>query len=485
MLRWILCALATATCCGVSCSPGRSTERQPTDAPDSAGMGRRPSTGGAAARSDSGRDAAEPSTPRLDGGREGSRDAAEPVVDAESLEGAAGATRPFLLTSAGAQLLTTGPDPGLQLTEANLADDVDLVAVHLEYYGVPWEAFTNGTAPPAEWTAKMRALADHAHSVSSQLFLSISMLNGTRQTLAARTVIENGRVKSEDNWAPRCYDFARASDGAARRQAYVRYVEHMVDLFEPSHLNLAIEVNLFFEQCPDAVAGVVEVSNAAYAASKAKDPALIAFPSFQIDHLYGHSEDSCPPGDDKGACFDRNYQQIANLERDRFAMSSYPYLNDLGVEDLPRDWFARGPARGGERGLIAETGWLSTDLVARNGATCTTVIRSDEEAAAAYLSRVLADAEALPLELVTWWADRDLLPSELMTRCPCDYEPTWCQVVDIFRSAGGGPLMPAGQFVGEVLMKAFGTMGLRDYDGASKSALAPLWNAARVRSFEP
>ena len=184
---------------------------------------------------------------------------------------------------------------------------------------------------------------------------------------------------------------------------------------------------------------------------------------------------------DKDACFDRNYAQITGLERDRFAMSSYPFLQGRSVSDLADDWFERAAARGGERALIAETGWLSTDLIAQNGLECNTVIHASEQDAAAYLARVLSDAERVPLELVTWWSNRDLLPAGLMTNCPCDYDATWCQVLDVFRGAAGGPLVPGADYIGEILLKAFGTMGIRDYTGQPKPALAEPWNAARAQ----
>ena len=415
-----------------------------------------------------------------------STDASAPSgTGADSSTTAGDPGRALSLASAGTQLLVTGPDLGLQLTEANLADDVDVVAVHQEFYGVPWEALLNNTEPPPEWMAKMQTLAQHAHAVSERVFLSISMLNGSRNSLAARTTIEAGQVKSQDNWAANCYDFASAADGAQLREAYLRYVERMVELFAPRYLNLAIEVNLFLEKCPDAAAGVVDVANAAYARAKALDPTLLAFPSFQIDHLYGYAKDSCPDGMDKDACFDRNYAQITGFERDRFALSTYPYLQGQRVQDLPDDWFERGAARGGERALIAETGWLSTDLVAQNGTACTTVITSNEQEAADYLTRVLSDAQRVPLELVTWWSNRDLLPAGLMTNCPCDYDATWCSVVDQFRGAAGGTLTPGADFIGEVLLKAFGTMGLRDYEGALKPKLAEPWSAARSQGLAP
>ena len=151
-------------------------------------------------------------TPRRREARGGGRTPAQADAGRDAAAGSPG--RAFLLASAGTQLLVDGPSLGLQLTEANLADDVDVVAVHQEFYGVPWQAFLDGSAPPAEWSAKMQALAQHAHGVSDRVFLSISMLDGARESLAERTRIEDGQPKGEDGWAARCYDFASAPDGA-------------------------------------------------------------------------------------------------------------------------------------------------------------------------------------------------------------------------------------------------------------------------------
>jgi hypothetical protein len=59
------------------------------------------------------------------------------------------------------------------------------------------------------------------------------------------------------------------------------------------------------------------------------------------------------------------------------------------------------------------------------------------------------------MDLVTWWSNRDLVVTELMAECPCDFDPTWCTIVDIFRGpASAGPDV---QFFGELALKAFGT----------------------------
>ncbi len=398
----------------------------------------------------------------------------------------AGPPRSFQLASGGVQLLVSGPAIGFQITPADLATDVDVVEVHQEYYGVPWDAFATKTAPPPQWIAQMVQIAEATKAMNRPVFLSISMLNGERDSLASKTVIQNETVQSTDHWATRCYDFAAAADAVSMKAAYLAYVDYMVQTFNPTYLNVAIEVNLFFENCPTATAGLIDVANAAYDEAKLKNSSIIAFPSIQIDHLYGYAT-SCAGGDagtaDRETCFEANYAVISPLKRDRFAMSSYPgpgFFKTAG--DIPADWFTRGASKNNETPLISETGWNSTSLIAElpNG-TCDTVFTDTEADEEAYLDFVLRSAESQKIDVVNWWSDRDLVVSPFMTDCPCTFDPTWCAVLDIFRGPDAGPDGGIAAFYGEVLAKAFGNMGLRQYDGTEKPTVYGRWQAALGR----
>ena len=391
-----------------------------------------------------------------------------------------GTTRTYRLAASGSQLVVTGPSTGLLLTQADLATDVDVVAIHQEFYGVPWEAFAAGDPPPPGWAGTMSRLASDARAAGKQVFLSVSPLDGTRSSLAPRVRVMAGTEVVESDWAPHCWDFRTAADGPTWRDAYLSYVEWMVDLFEPEFLNVGIELNLWDLACPSAWEGMVDVVNAAYDAARSRRPGIPVFPSIQIDALYGLAPGSCPPGTDAGVCYETGYAHLARVKRDRFAVSSYPYLGAVpSLGALPADWFTRAAHRGGERALIAEAGWLSTPLVAQtSGGACFTALTSDETFAAAYLDRLLSDAQAAGMDLVTWISDRDLLIAPLMTDCGCHQSAEWCAVRDLFR---GPP--PTGsedtQLQGELRMKAFGAMGLRTYDGAPKPAVHRRWEESR------
>jgi hypothetical protein len=379
------------------------------------------------------------------------------------------------LAAGGVQLVISGPRLGLQITPADLATDADVIEIHQEFYGVPWDAFLAHTQPPAAWVAIMDDIAAAARATGKPVFLSVSMLDGGRATLAGKVTIDNGNVKVTEGWAAPCYDFATATDRVAIQQAYLDYMVWMIDEFHPQWLNYGIEINLFFEHCPAATAGLVTAANAAYSAAKAKQPDLIAFPSIQIDHLYGYADGSCADPSNKDACFDTNYAQISGLHRDRFAISTYPIpLGGLTVAQLPADWFTKGAARGGERLLVAETGMDSTALAVQFPNGCSTVFTETESDVGAYLARLLGDTVAAHADVVNWWSDRDLIAAQLMTDCPCTFDATWCGVLDAFRGTGD----PQSQVQGEIVLKAFGTMGLRAYDGTQKSFYAT-WQAAR------
>ena len=376
--------------------------------------------------------------------------------------------------------MVSGAETGLLLTDADLAADVEVVAIHQEYYGVPWDAFAAGDPPPPVWAGRMSGLATSARGMGKQIFLSISPLDGNRSSLAPRVRVVNGAEVTESNWAPHCWDARTAPDGATWRDAYVRYVEWMVDLFQPEFLNVGIELNLWDISCPSAWEGMVDVVNAAYDAAKARRPATPVFPSIQIDALYGLAPGSCPPGTDAGTCYENGYAHLSRVKRDRFAVSSYPYLGAVpSLDALPADWFTRAARRGGEKAVVAEAGWLSTALVAQaSTGACFTALTSDETFAARYLDRLLDDAQAVEMDLVTWISDRDLLIEPLMTDCGCHQSAGWCTVRDLFR---GPP--PTGavdtQLEGELRMKAFGAMGLRTYEGVQKPAVYRRWDEAR------
>ena len=105
-----------------------------------------------------------------------------------------GPTRSYRLASSGSQLVVSGAETGLLLTDADLPTDVEVVAVHQEYYGVPWDAFAGGAAPPSVWAGRMSRISSSARAAGKQVFLSVSPLDGNRSSLAPRRQRACGRA---------------------------------------------------------------------------------------------------------------------------------------------------------------------------------------------------------------------------------------------------------------------------------------------------
>ena len=387
-------------------------------------------------------------------------------------------TRTYRLASAAVQL---DPAAGPVFTDPDLAGDVDVVNVHQDFFGVPWTDFAADRPPPPAWAARMTGLAQDSHATGKDIFLALAPLDGDRSHLAPDAVASASGFDLVHAWKPACYNLATEADGDALRTAYSRYVDYMVHLFQPRWTNVAVEVSLFHVTCAAAWDGMVALERDAYAAAKRAAPGP-AFPSIQIDALYGRA--GCSPPRTAAQCYEIDYAAIAGLSRDRFAISTYPY-NFAGFprpEDVPPDYLSRAAARAGEPLVIAETGWLATDVIVTDqNLQCLTAVTSSPAAQAAYFDRVLTDAIAHDVELVTWISNRDFLAAPVMTDCPCTFSQPWCDLVRTVRGQG----TPTAQRDAEVGLKIFGTMGIRDHDGAPRQPIFDHWTQARSPALAP
>lgn len=81
------------------------------------------------------------------------------------------------------------------------------------------------------------------------------------------------------------------------------------------------------------------------------------------------------------------------------------------------------------------------------------------------------------MDLVTYFSNRDLVPAALMGDCPCTFDRDWCAMVEFLRRQG---TTPREQAEAEMVLKGFGTMGIRRYDGSPKGAVFRRWQEARA-----
>jgi hypothetical protein len=396
-------------------------------------------------------------------------------------------SRSFQLASTGIQATPNFDDePFYSFAASDLAVDVDVVAIHEDFYGIPWDEFLAGEDPPRAWVEVMDGLVEAV--ADKPVFLSLQLVGGSnRAFLGARTQVLDDETlgSSEAEWSDLCYDFDAAEDADEIIEGFVAYAEWMIDRFDPVWLNPAIEMNLFYQACPDQWDALVRAEGEIHDAIKASHSDLVVFPSFVLETLYGLDPDCTDSAED---CledvadeYEENYAALAEVKRDRFAISTYPfgYTSMARVEDVPEGWFTGPSELGSEQLIIAETGWNSAPVNVKSitcgGCEVWREFGCQEQAD--YFSRVVAEADVHDIELVTWWSSRDLLPSGVSGTCRYSGLPReWRAPLRVFRKY-------LGCYLGEIVFKLWGTMGIRTYDGDPKGPIFPLWEAARTRPF--
>lgn len=363
-----------------------------------------------------------------------------------------------------------------------LGDDVDVVSLHFDFYGIPWDQFADDASLPAAWVSRIDEVAQLVDAWQRPVFLSLTPLDGQRDRPAATARDSGGNLITEGS-DQQCFNFATHADGERYRRAFVRYSRWMADRFDPAAVVLGIEVNVFDVRCRNVDSGawdaLVSVLNEARRAIRSAHPGAPVAPSIQVDDVIDVRENGECFGSDGSECITKNLARIAALEADFFGASTYPHLIEPGGVTIDaKQYLARVfEQTGAEHFVIAETGYNSRPMKAQvidPPAPCTEIAAYDDQRQRAHLAAMLSLAESWPVDYLVWWSDRDVYPRDAYDSCPCQAaQAGYCDVLSTFRSQLGPPA-----YVGELLFKAFGAMGLREYDGTPKPILAD-WQAAR------
>ena len=440
------------------------------------------------------------------------------------------AVAPTLLAATAIQLhsdIKVQPVYDFNLQNAELQTDADVVSIHEDAgWGIPWRKFFTPAVPaPAVWARHIAAMQGALESgvwrTAHGSFLTLSLVNnGLGRTCPAANVTEAGGsdpfIGPTTGPCTGCYEFdpTRNPEAALVRAAHLKYVSMMVKALRPRYLCHAPEVNMYASACSaEQWASVVEFANDVYAAAKQANASLKVFPSFQAAFLRGEVNDGDPcRGKPVTPCIATAKAQIAPLRRDLFALSAYPSF--LGPPTGGS--FANGAANftfGGrlassfdgylepilatlphaaERLAIAETGAIATNVTVQvdSGSKheCVTLLQSDAHLAAGWLQYLVnvAKASASGFELLTWWSDADYMPASVEVECfskACSWPhktAPYCQIIDLFRTVYKAK---GGEWTGELVLKEFGTMGLRQYDLTPRPELFEVWR--QLRHVEP
>jgi hypothetical protein len=395
-------------------------------------------------------------------------------------------SRPFYLSATASQAVPN-QTPLYQQNSGSfslqaLAADVDVVSIFPEHLGFPVDLFYTSQPPPSThpWTIQVTSLAQAAKLTGKPIALQLAL---TRDYMVSKAYDSNGVLKLDRTWAPRCLDLS-SPIGSWIGISYVNYVRWLTALFNPKYVVVMAEVNLYYTGCGGDTTqwrALVNIERNAYDAAKGVNSSVLAFPSFNIEGLYGNSL----TGFDSA-----QYNAYANLKRDRFGISTYPSgLRGAGGEaispyQLPVDYLSRVKDRYPQEGriLIAETGWNSNSISIQYQGSCfAQVVPSNSSFASAYLLFVLYRSFVNNFEMVTWWSDRDLIDGSVMTTCYPPVPPgssacsgdLWCLSIAQFE-AEYAPFWSATQ--SELAFKVFGAMGIRTYGGNPKPDLMNWWS---------
>ena len=462
---------------------------------------------------------------------------------AQADEYGTGDSRP-LLAATSIQLhsdVTKQPIWDFSFANDELQTDVDVVSIHEDAaFGVPWEHFfaanMSTVPPPAVWVQHLEdmehALTDGVWRTAHGSFLTLSLVNnGLGRTCPAGNVTADAGtttfVGPLTGPCTACYDFDPKTNPEAQlvRDAHLKYVYTMVTLLKPRFLCHAPEVNMYASSCSAAQwKAVVDFANDVYNVAKQANSSVTVFPSFQASFLRGEegTAQNCR-GRPVAPCLASSRAQIEPLQRDLFALSMYPsfmgspldgsYANGQGNfsagDRLPSsfDGLLEGILtsfpRAGESIAMAETGAIATNVTVQldqgSNHGCVTFLESDAQLAAGWLkylaavpATVTGGAGIKGWKLLTWWSDADWLPGSVEAGCyktMCGFphgNAPYCKILTEFRElykAQGGE---QDEWQGEMTVKTFGTMGLREYDLSPRAELFEVWRGmAAGHATEP
>ncbi len=378
-----------------------------------------------------------------------------------------GPARSFKLAATGFQYAIGDDWVESDYDVSGFAGHVDLLSVHQDFFGIPWDEFAVGAPLPQAWVDKMNQIKGLADGLGAGVFLSLTPLSGMRDGLHAMASDEGGELVVEDYPTPGCFNFQTGPNAAAIRTAYKAYARWMIDLFAPEFIAHAIELNMYDFSCPAEYLSLLTLLNEVYDREKALDAQTPIFPTFMVKEMWGYDElvGGCEIGD--RSCLEDNLAKVADLKMDRFCISDYPAVMQYEWDEIPADYYSAPGELTGLKVVWGEIGYPNKPTVLPFPTLeddCLEVFANHDQEQIAFLERLFADAQMLDSDLVTWWSFRDFLPAHVIDNCPCQSPGLWCIIYDAMYDAG---------LLGAWLH--WGAMGMLDFDVQSKPALA-LWD---------
>jgi hypothetical protein len=357
-------------------------------------------------------------------------------------------------------------------TPHHIAEDSNLLVLHMDWFPIPWVEFAAGEPLPPAWLREMDSIAALKRELGLPVYLALTPISEDHLKGHARG---DAVLRSDDSFSRGCEAIASRPDYlSVVRPGYHTFVEYMVQRFEPRFLALSIEVNTYARRCPAAWEDMKMLLNEVYEAQKARRPRLPVFQTFQVENLWEASDPRLPCYDFRTDCLDRNLAPLAGLETDLFAMSVYPEaarVNHGG--HLPENYLSVFAERIGKPLAVSETGYTAVPFSGLvPGGICFPGLPSSSADQAAWMLRLLWEADRLDMPFVTWWANEDLGPVVELAGCRCETPSALCGFLTAIGDAAEG-------------VRYFGTMGLRDVTGRPRPALRAWRLFQRPRAVHP
>jgi hypothetical protein len=220
------------------------------------------------------------------------------------------------------------------------------------------------------------------------------------------------------------------------RAAFVAYAKYVALNYHPKLLALGVEVNMYYHRQSGDFENFVSLYFEAYDAVKSASPDTLVFPTFQLEEMYGliDSEEE----------LSREWRLLGEFEPkiDVAAFSTYPSFVFEDAGDIPEDYWEKIEQYTTRPIAIASAGYSSQ--AAREGLNTGT-----EADQAAFVGRLLSEAEALEMPFVIWLTGHDpCLPAEApfdlyshvgLCRSDGTRKPAWSTWVEqVMRPLEGG-----------------------------------------------
>lgn len=242
---------------------------------------------------------------------------------------------------------------------------------------VPWSDFTPGAEISDETARNTRSEKQAIDDNDLRLFFAIDPTDGA----TGRDRLSNLPVSLA----------GKGFDDAGVRGAFVSYAEYVALNYKPDYMALGVEMNLYYAQNQEDFENFKSLYTQAYAAVKAKSPQTQVTVTLQYEDLQG----LLPREDPHFA----EWQLVSAFEpyTDFTAISTYPSFAFPNAASIPDKYYSQLRAFTDKPIAIAEMGYATT--AGAGGLNSGT-----EEDQAAFVERIMDEADALDMPFVVWFA---------------------------------------------------------------------------------